>query len=69
MRMEIHFAIFILLVFVLGVAFGFTSKVLWQYKQILIAGIAGYFIFIMSKKIWMGAIAAIIAYFVSGVVL
>jgi len=67
--MQVHFALFVLLVFVFGVAFGFTSKVLWQYKQFIIAGIVGYFAFIMSKKIWIGAIAAIIVYFLAGVIL
>ena len=69
MRMEFHLAILILLVFFLGAAFGFTSKLLWQYKQFIIAGIVGYFGFIASRKIWIGAIAAVIAYFLAGAIL
>lgn len=69
MRMEVHLAIFVCFVFLVGIAFGFTAKILWQYKQFLVAGIAGYFVFIVSKKIWMGALAGAIAYFIAGAIL
>lgn len=69
MKNEMFFAYFILLFFILGVAFGFTSKILWQYKSFVIAVIAGYVGWIISKKAIIGIFVAVMAYFVVGMIL
>ena len=69
MRMEFHLAILILIVFLLGAGFGVTSKFLWQFKEVGIALVVAYSVYIFSKQPFYAIIAGIIAYFVVGVVL
>lgn len=69
MRMEIHFIILIFIVFLIGAAFGFTSKLLWEYRIYIISLVAGYVGYFITRKVWMGAVIAVIAYILLGVVM
>ena len=69
MKVAFYFLVLLLSVFLFGVAFGFTSKLLWEYRiyaLTLIAGFAGY---LLSRKAWMGIIVAVIAFLVLRVIL
>lgn len=69
MRAEAHLFILFVLVFLLGAAFGFTSKLLWQNRIYIISLVAGYAGYFITRKAWMGAVIAVIAYILLGVVM
>ncbi|MBU7045067.1 MAG: hypothetical protein HXS54_01410 [Theionarchaea archaeon] len=69
MKIAFYFFVFIIVVFLFGVAFGFTSRLIWEYKIYALTLVAGLLGYVFSRKAWMGAIIAVIAFFALRVIL